>query len=220
MSLALSIEHTVLRADATSADVDVLCTEALEYGFVGVCVNPIHVPRAARALGGSCLVVSVVGFPLGAGSEASDVAETAWLVSNGADEIDLVIPIGLARAAEWDAVTRRVRAVRVAAEGRPLKVILETGLFTPNELERVCAAVMEAEPAYLKTSTGFGPRGASVEDVQLLVRCSAGRAQVKASGGIRVLEDARALLAAGATRLGTSRGVELVRAERHGPSRL
>jgi deoxyribose-phosphate aldolase len=178
--------------------------------MLGVCVNPLHVPLARSLLARRALLVSVVGFPLGAGSERSDCSEAEWLVSAGADEVDLVVPLGLAAAGEWAAVTERVRRVRVASQGAVLKVILETGLFSSEQLQDLASAVLDAGPEFLKTSTGFGPRGASVEDVQLLTRASAGRARVKASGGIRTLTQAVQLLRAGAERLGTSNGVGLI----------
>jgi len=205
-----TVEQTLLKADATEADVAALCDGALQHGFAGVCVNPLHVPFVARRVSGRVKVVSVVGFPLGAGSEVSDVAEARWLVDDGADEIDMVVPIGLAKAEQWAAVRGRVAAVRDVTRGRVLKVILETGYFDRSALSRLANVVLEVGVDYLKTSTGFGPRGASVADVQLLREVASGSALVKASGGIRDLETARAMLAAGASRLGTSAGAAIV----------
>jgi deoxyribose-phosphate aldolase len=155
-------------------------------------------------------VVSVVGFPLGGSLPAAQADEAERVLALGADEIDMVIPLGLALAGELGEVTRAVEVVRNATRGKVLKAILETGLFGPSELESVARAALAGAPDFLKTSTGFGPRGASVEDVECLVRCSSGQAQVKASGGIRTASQARALLQAGATRLGTSAGVAIV----------
>jgi deoxyribose-phosphate aldolase len=211
MELARSIEHTLLRADATSSEVAKLCDEALTHGFAGVCVNPVHVPVASQHLLGRAAVVSVVGFPLGAGSQHSDLAEADWLMNHGCQELDWVVPIGLAKDTRWDEIATRTRALRQATKGAVLKVILETGYFEPEALQRLCASVLEGEPDFLKTSTGFGPRGASVDDVVRLTQASGGRVAVKASGGIRTLGQAYELLRAGASRLGTSSGVSLVR---------
>ena len=211
MNPLVAIEHTLLKADATPHAIEALCDEALQFGFAGVCVNPAYVPLARARLVERSRVVSVVGFPLGASSEAADVCETKWLVSHGVDEIDMVVPVGLALAGRLDQVTARVRAVREAASGVVLKVILETGYFDSEPLRRLAAAALEAAPDYLKTSSGYGPRGATVEDVELLVSVGDGHTRVKASGGIRTLDAARALLAAGASRLGTSSGASMAR---------
>lgn len=221
-----AVEHTRLKADTTPSDIEQLCREAVEHGFAGVCVNPVYVPQVKRALTGSNVaVVTVVGFPLGASSVAADVAEAEWTVSQGAQEVDMVIPIGLALAGDLAAVTRHVTALRRATQGVILKVILECGFFTPERLRAVCLAAAEAGPDYLKTATGFGPRGATEADVQLLAavatqslpRVPSGatprKMAVKAAGGIRNLEDAQRMLAAGASRLGTSSGVAIARAQ-------
>jgi deoxyribose-phosphate aldolase len=212
VSLRQSIEHTLLNATAKPSEVESLCQEVLNFGLCGACVNPLHVPLARAVLTTRAQVVSVVNFPLGAGSERSDCAEVAWLVEQGATEVDYVIPIGVALSGALDRVTQRVRAVR---EQCPvvLKVILETSAFEEAQLFDVAQAVMQANPDYLKTSTGFGARGASVEDVRILRRAANGRAAIKASGGIRSYAQARELLDAGATRLGTSRGVNLLQEE-------
>lgn len=216
MDVAGSIEHTRLKADTTPSDVEQLCREALVHRFAGVCVNPLYVPQVTRALTGSDVaVVTVVGFPLGASSIAADCAEAAWCIEHGASELDMVVPIGLALSGDWKAVTEHVTAVRRATHGVILKVILECGYFDSDQLRTLCLATAEAGPDYLKTATGFGPRGASETDVNILAavaRESHRPMFVKASGGIRNLEDARRLLAAGATRLGTSSGVTIARA--------
>jgi deoxyribose-phosphate aldolase len=209
--LKAHIEHTLLRANASPQEIDVLCDEALEQGFVGVCVNPAFVPRVVQRIGGRCRVVSVVGFPLGAGSEASDVAEARWLVDQGADELDLVVPISSACSGAFDDVQRRVVAVRTVASSVTLKVILETGYFAHDALLRLAQEVLAAGPNYLKTSTGFGPKGALVEEVEALKALCGDRALVKASGGIKTAAQAKVLLAAGASRLGTSSGVAIAR---------
>ena len=209
--LAAAIEHTLLRATATPDEIRRLCAEARIHGFCGVCVNPRFVALAARELADvPPRVVTVVAFPLGASVPEVAAFEAQRAIADGADELDLVIPIGEALGGDLEAVARAVGTVREATRGATLKVILETGCFTESQLDAVARAALCAAPDFLKTSTGFGPRGASVEDVRTLVALGAGRTQVKAAGGIRSAADARALLAAGATRLGTSSGVALV----------
>ncbi len=208
--LAGFIEHTLLRADATPAAVEHLCDEAIEWGLLGVCVAPLHVARAAARLGSAGpRVVTVVGFPLGATVPDVMATEARRAVADGAAEIDMVIPIGLGLAGELDAVRAAVATVRAAVPERTLKVILETGHFAPEPLRALAREVIAARPDFLKTSTGFGPRGATVADVALLVDCGGGRVGVKAAGGIRTAADARALVAAGATRIGTSNGAAI-----------
>jgi len=212
--LGRAIEHTLLRASATPADVEQLAREAIEHDFWGVCVNPLHAARARSLLRGSPVrVVCPVGFPLGASVPEVVAREAERALADGADEIDMVIPLGLALGGELDAVTGAVATVRRAVGKQVLKAILETGFFGRSALEAVARAALAGGPDFLKTSTGFGPRGATVEDVELLVRWCSARARVKASGGIRTTREAKALLAAGATRLGTSAGVAIVAGE-------
>jgi deoxyribose-phosphate aldolase len=213
-TLARTIEHTLLRASATAADVDRLCDEAAGHGFRGVCVNPVHVARARVRLEETAVrVVTVAAFPLGASVAEVAAREAARATSDGAQEVDLVAPIGLARAGELGELTRFVSTVRAAVPAATLKVILETGFFPGDELEAVARAVLDAGPDFLKTCTGFGPRGATVQDVQRLSAVCRGRAQVKAAGGIKTAAQAQAMLSAGATRIGTSSGVAIVEAE-------
>jgi deoxyribose-phosphate aldolase len=212
--LGRAIEHTLLRASATPAEVERLAGEAIEHGFAGVCVNPLHAARARALVRGSPVrVVCPVGFPLGASVPEVVAREAERALADGADEIDMVIPLGLALGGLLDAVTEAVATVRLAVGKHVLKAILETGLFERSALEAVARAALAGGPDFLKTSTGFGPRGATVEDVELLVCWSSGRAEIKASGGIRTTREAEALLAAGATRLGTSAGVAIVAGE-------
>lgn len=217
MSIRSTIEHTRLAADTTPGEVDALCAEAIEYGFAGVCVGLVFVPQATAALrGGSVRVVTVVGFPLGQSTMAVDAFAAARAHDEGAAEIDMVVPIGFAMAGEFGRVEAHVAAVRRAVPKAVLKVILETGFFAPPALAALAQAAVSGGADYLKTSTGFGPTGACVEDVALLARVASGAGRsvsVKASGRIRTLEQARALLEAGATRLGTSRGVDIAREE-------
>lgn len=212
MEIAKYIDHTLLKADATPADIARLCTEAAEAGFAAVCVNPVYVDLAAHLLAGSGVkVATVIGFPLGATFTAIKVAEAGAAILRKADELDMVMNIGAARAGQWQAVTDDIRAVVAAAEGKTVKVILETTLLAEEEKLRACEAAIAAGAHYVKTSTGFAAGGATVEDVRLLAGAVAGQAGVKASGGIRTRQQAEAMLAAGATRLGTSAGLTLIK---------
>lgn len=214
MKLAPYIDHTVLKAAATPQDIRQLCAEAREHNFKAVCVNPVYVPLCREELAGSgVLVATVCGFPLGALLPGQKAAEARLSADAGADEVDMVIHLGAALAGDCDAVEADVRAVRGALPGTTLKVILETGALTGDQKERAARAAARAGADFVKTSTGFGPGGATVHDVRLMKRAAGENVQVKASGGVRTREDAGALIAAGATRLGTSGGVALVMGE-------
>ena len=211
--LAARIDHTLLKPEARPEDIDRLCREALEWGFCAVCVNPLYVARAVRALAGSPVkVATVVGFPLGASTPLAKVVETVEALAAGAAEIDMVAPVGLLLAGDTEGYAEHIRAVgRAMGPSKVLKVILETGLLS-DEQKRLAARIAVEEGAqFVKTSTGFGPGGATVEDVRLLAAAVEGRAKVKASGGIRTLEAALRLIEAGADRLGTSSGVAIMR---------
>nr|WP_246736932.1 deoxyribose-phosphate aldolase [Methylobacterium sp. DB0501] len=212
-ALARLIDHTLLRADATAAEVRRLCEEALAHRFKAVCVNPVHVGLAAEILAGSPVApCSVVGFPLGAVRPEDKAAEAAGAVRNGAAEIDMVIAIGALKEGRPDAVRADIAAVRDACRGRVLKVIVETCLLDDAQKRLACTLAVEAGADFVKTSTGFSTGGATVADVALM-RATVGEGfGVKASGGVRSLDFARALVEAGATRLGTSSGVALVTA--------
>ena len=206
-----AIEHTEIRPNATEEAVLKVCREARELLFGAVCVAGPRVEAAARELRGSGVrIVSIAGFPLGAVDSGAKAYEAARAVAVGADEIDMVAPIGLLKEGRTIAVREDVIRVREACAGRPLKVIIEIGLLGMAEVEAACAAVLDAGAAFVKTSTGVYSRGATVEDVILLRRLVGDRAGVKASGGIRAATQALALLDAGAERLGTSAGVSLV----------
>ena len=214
LKLAPYIEHTLLRADATVDDIIRLCQEAVEHKFFGVCVNPGYADLAAHLLRGSGVkTVAVIGFPLGATFTAVKVCEAKETVRCRADELDMVMNIGAAKAGIWDAVTADIREVVAAADGRPVKVIIETALLTDEEKRRACRAAVEAGAAFVKTSTGFSGGGATVADVRLMRSVVGDKAGIKAAGGIRTREQALALLEAGAARLGTSAGVSLVAGE-------
>lgn len=212
--LARYIDHTLLRPDATVAQVERLCAEARKYGFYAVCVNGCYIEPARLWLAGSGVkVATVIGFPLGAMLSWAKAAEVRLALAAGADELDMVMNIGWLKSGRFDAVRDDIAAVVTAAAGRPVKVIIETALLTTEEKETAARLVVDSGAAFVKTSTGFLGPGATVEDVQLLAQVTGGRIGVKASGGIRDLATARALIAAGATRLGTSSGVAIVEAE-------
>ncbi len=203
--LARLIDHTLLKPEATSEQVRGICAEARGYGFASVCVNPSHVPRAAAELSGSdTAVCTVIGFPLGANHSEVKAAETRRAVADGASELDMVVAVGHLKGGEVTYVGEDMAAVVRAAEGGLVKVILETCWLEPREIELGCRLAMEAGAGFVKTSTGFGPAGATVEAVALMRRTVGDRLGVKAAGGIRDAAGARALIEAGADRLGTS----------------
>ena len=205
------IDHTLLKPDATADDVARLCEEAVEYAFASVCVPPRLVSLAATRLYGSeCLAGTVIGFPFGYETTAVKVYQAQMAVRAGARELDMVIPLGAARRREYADVTGDVRAVVAAAAGIPVKAIIECCLFGADEQEALVDAAVAGGAAYVKTSSGFAAGGATVDDVRRLVMAAAGRIGVKASGGIRDWASCAALLAAGATRIGTSAGVAIM----------
>lgn len=207
--LAERIDHTLLRPDAGPGDIERLCREALHCGFATVCVNPVWVGTASSLLRGAAPgVCSVVGFPLGATTCME--AETEEAVGDGASEIDMVIPVGHLKAGDLRTVARRVEQVVRGAAGRPVKVILETCLLTDPEKLEACRLAEAGGASWVKTSTGFSTGGATLPDVRLLAAAVGGRLGVKASGGIRTLADASAMIEAGAGRLGTSSGLRIL----------
>jgi len=218
--LARLIDHTALKPDTTEARIRTLCEEARRYGFAAVCVNPCYVPLAAELLRGSTVAVCTVGgFPLGANRTAIKAAEAEQAIRDGAAELDMVLNIGFLKSGRLREVLEDIRAVvDVARAARPpagrdrilVKVILETALLTDAEKETACRLALEAGADFVKTSTGFAGGGATVEDVALMRRVVGDRMGVKASGGIRTRAQAEALVAAGASRLGTSAGVALI----------
>ena len=211
--IAALIDHTLLRPDAAAADVRKLCAEARQYGFTSVCVNSYWVPLAAEELKDSLVkVCTVVGFPLGACATAVKQAETEWAIRVGAQEIDMVINIGELRGGNCEAVRQDVAAVVGAAhsKGAIAKVILETALLNPQQIAEACALAKQGGAEFVKTSTGFGPGGATVAAVALMRQTVGPEMGVKASGGIRTLEDLESMVAAGATRIGTSSGLKII----------
>jgi deoxyribose-phosphate aldolase len=212
MRVGAILEHTLLRADATPGDVERHCAEALEHGFFGVCVSPLYVALARRCVGSArTKIVSVAGFPLGTSTSALKAEEARRAVDDGAAEIDVVMAIGLAKAGDWTAVRSDIAAVRDAVRGAVLKVIVETGHFDEADVRRAARTAVDAGADFVKTSTGFGPRGASVADVRLLLEGGGPGTRVKAAGGIRTAAEARAFVHAGATRIGTSNAVAISR---------
>lgn len=212
MDLARYIDHTNLKPEAMPADITHLCQEAAQYQFAAVCVNPVYVDLAAHHLKGTGVkVATVIGFPLGAVPTAVKVYEAQQAAADKADELDMVIHLGAAKMGLWEAVIRDIHEVVTAAEDKTVKVIIETALLTEEEKKQACRAVLAGGAHFVKTSTGFGPGGATVPDVQLLQAVTQGQIGIKAAGGIRNRADAEALIAAGATRLGTSAGVQLIK---------
>ena len=209
--IAPFIDHTLLRADATAAEVEKLCAEARQYGFATVCVNGSQVELAARLLAGSeVLPIAVVGVPLGAMTPEAKAFEAADAVRRGAREIDTVIHVGALKAGDDAHVERDIAAVVTAARPWPVKVILETSLLDDEQKLRACALAKAAGAAYVKTSTGFGGGGATAADVALMRRAVGDELGVKASGGVRTAEDAMRMLRAGADRIGASASVAIV----------
>jgi deoxyribose-phosphate aldolase len=212
-SMASWIDHTLLKPEAVPAQIDALCAEALRYSFASVCINPLYVAQAASLLKDSpVLVCTVVGFPLGATPTRVKVAETRACMEMGAAEIDMVLPVGLLRAGEYAAVLEDIQSVAAAAHAQRalLKVIFENALLDDLAKVAACLLCKEAGADFVKTSTGFGPGGATLADVALMRRVIGPQMGVKAAGGVRSLADARAFLSAGATRLGSSSGVKIM----------
>ena len=205
------IDHTVLKADTPLETVKRICDEAMEYGFASVCINPCHVAYCADYLKDSDVnVCTVIGFPLGANTSATKAFETKDAIANGADEIDMVMNIGALKDKNYDLVRDDVKAVVDAANGTLIKVILETCLLTEDEIKKACELCVEAKADFVKTSTGFSTRGATIEDVKIMKAAVQGKAKVKAAGGVRTHEDMVKIVEAGADRIGTSAGCSLV----------
>jgi len=210
--LASMIDHSLLRPTATREQLRKLCEEAMAYGFKAVCVNPIHVADAAHLLKGKeVLVCSVVGFPFGTHSPKTKAFETEEAIRLGAREVDMVIRVGALKEGRDREVVEDIHAVVQAAEGYPVKVILETSYLTLEEKIRGCRLSVEAGASFVKTSTGYAEEGAKVEDVRLMREIVGREFGVKAAGGIRTLADASKMIEAGANRLGTSGSVAMIK---------
>jgi len=211
--LARFIDHTLLKAEATPAQVEKLCAEAVKYGFAAVCVNPCNVRLAVERLRGTEVkTASVAGFPLGASLPQVKAYEAEQAILDGAQEIDMVINVGALKAGDDALVQRDIEAVVVAAHrgGALCKAIIEAALLSDEEKVRACTLAKAAGADFVKTSTGFGPGGATVADVALMRRTVGPQMGVKAAGGIRTLEQAKAMIAAGATRIGASASVQII----------
>ncbi len=213
IDIASIIDHTLLKPEATEDDIKKVCAEAIEYKFKSVCINTHYVSLVSRLLAGSGVVTCcVVGFPLGASSTRAKVDETYDALKNGANEIDMVINIGALKSGDWNTVKRDIEGVTNACKGRALvKVILETSLLNDEEKIRACTIAKMAGADFVKTSTGFNKGGATIEDIKLMRKVVGPNIGVKASGGIRDTETAKAMIEAGANRLGTSSGINIVK---------
>ena len=205
------IDHTLLKQDATPEQIIKLCEEAKEFDFMSVCVNPAYVPLAAKCLEGSDVkVCTVIGFPLGMNLTKTKVEEAELCIKQGADEIDMVINVGMLKAGHDDYVKGEIKLLKEVAGSRVLKVIIETCLLTDEEKVRACQLSKEAGADFVKTSTGFSTGGATTHDVALMRKIVGPDMGVKASGGVRTHEDLIAMVEAGANRIGTSNGTKII----------
>lgn len=205
------VDHTLLSQTATWEEIRKLCDEAIEYQTASVCIPPSYVQRAKEYVGSRMAVCTVIGFPNGYHTTAVKAAEAADAVKNGADEVDMVIDLGWVKDGRYDLAEEEIRAVKKAAGGRILKVIIETCFLTEEEKIKLCGTVTRAGADYIKTSTGFGGAGATFDDIRLFAEHVGSGVKIKAAGGISTLEDAERFLELGADRLGTSRIVKLAK---------
>lgn len=211
MNINSFIDYTNLQMDATIKDIEKLCDEAKKYHFTSVCVSPYYVPFAKKALEGSIVeVTTVVGFPLGMNTKEVKVYEAIEAVNEGADEIDMVINVGALKDKDYDYVKEEIEEVRDAIDGKVLKVIIETSLLTEEEIIKMTEICNETYVNFIKTSTGFGKRGVNEKDVEIINKHKNDILEVKASGGIKTLEEVNKYLEMGVTRIGTSHAVEII----------
>jgi deoxyribose-phosphate aldolase len=210
--LAKLIDHTDVRPIATDADIKRLCDEAVKYGFYAVCVQPYFVKLASRLLAdeSGVKVCTVVGFPFGLNVTDVKVFEARKAIEDGAEELDVVMNISAVKSGSYDYLEDELNKIMNAAEDAVVKLIIETGYLTVEEMRMVCEIAVKAGVDYIKTCTGFGPRGVSLDDVRLIKEFTGGKVGIKASGGIRTYEQAVSLIEAGATRLGTSRSLKVL----------
>ncbi len=214
--LARMIDHTLLKPDATTAEIQKLCAEAKKYSFASVCINPGYVPLCAKLLKGTDVkVCTVIGFPLGATASASKAFETEQAIRDGAQEVDMVINVGMLKSGEYEYVENDIFAVASTAKRYRVlsKVILETGFLTDEEKIQACVLSRRAGADFVKTSTGFGKGGATAGDIALMRKVVGSAMGVKASGGVRTREDAMTMVASGADRIGASASVKIVTGE-------
>ena len=206
------VDHTLLLQTSTWEEIQALCVDAMKYGTASVCLPPCYVKQAKEYMGDRMKVCTVIGFPNGNHTTATKVFETEDAVANGADEIDMVINVGMLKAGNDAYVLDEIKAIKKACKGRLLKVIIETCLLTEEEKIRMCEIVTESGAEYIKTSTGFSTAGATFEDIALFAKHIGPDVKMKAAGGISSLEDAEKFIELGASRLGTSRIVKIVKA--------
>lgn len=212
MELSKYIDHTNLKMDATSKDIEKLCEEAIKYNFETVCVNPHYVPLAKQLLKETNIgVCTVIGFPLGMNTPKTKSFEAIEAIELGADEIDMVINVGALKDKDYDYVKAEIEELRDQIDGKTLKVIIETSLLTNKEIIKMTEICNETFVNYIKTSTGFGKRGASLEDVELINKYKNDVLEIKASGGIKTYDQMIKLIEAGATRIGTSSSVQIMK---------
>lgn len=211
MNLNSYIDHTYLKPEGTQVEIDQLIKEAIDYQFKTVCINPTWIEYANAALRGTDVeVCTVIGFPLGAMSTESKIFEARDAIDKGADEVDMVINIGMLKNRDLDYVSSEIRSIKNTCQNKILKVIIETALLTEEEIALASQAVLQGGGDFVKTSTGFSTRGASVEDVRLIKSIVENNCKIKASGGIRTHEDMMAMIEAGADRIGASAGKVLL----------
>lgn len=208
-----SCDHTLLSQDATEKEILSLCDDAIKYGTASVCIPPCYVGLAKRYVGEKMKVCTVIGFPLGYSDTKAKAYETEIAVSDGADEIDMVINVGFLKDKKFDAVLSEIKAVRAASMGKILKVIIETCLLSDEEKALMCKIVSDGGADFIKTSTGFSSGGATAEDIKIFAENAPENLKIKAAGGIKTLEDAELFISLGAERLGTSRIVKIVKSE-------
>lgn len=214
MNLSSYIDHTLLKPTAQKDDISRLCEEAIANSFYAVCVNSCYVKFAKGQLKNSQVkLAATVGFPLGASSTQSKIAEASQAVEDGADEIDMVINLGDAKDGRWEEVEAEIAKIKSSIGKQKLKVILETCYLTEEEIRKACEAALNAKADFVKTSTGFGSRGASFEDVRIMKEVVGDKMEIKASGGIKDAETARKYIDLGVTRIGTSSGITIVKDE-------
>lgn len=211
-NIALMIDHTLLKPEATKSEIEAICNEAREYKFKAVCVNPFYVKKCSKLLKDTDVkIATVIGFPLGANTSEVKAFETQDAIKNGADEIDMVINIGALKDKDFEVVKKDIEEVVIAAGEKIVKVIIETALLNKEEKIKACELAMEAGADFVKTSTGFSSGGATAEDVKLMKSIVGDKLEVKASGGVRDIKTANLMIESGATRLGTSSGVKLIK---------
>lgn len=204
------IDHTQLKAVATWEQVKKLCEEAIKYKTASVCIPPSFIKPAKEAFGDDLVLCTVIGFPLGYNTTDVKVYETKKTIEEGADEVDMVINLGWVKEGRYDLVEEEIKAIRAASEGKILKVIIETCYLTKEEIVALCKVVTDAKADYIKTSTGFGTEGATLENVKLMKENIGPDVLIKAAGGMKTREDLEAFLEAGADRLGSSSGVKVL----------